>query len=118
MTTSKFTRLAMTRHQRVGRARWGSQVCDVGLRLEVHRVVKRGQGGSDFDLDHLVALCTPCHAQTDVPYLQGRLVITPLSEGRFTCEVTRGADKWAIRAYPRTVDGACSGCTTKPRSSG
>jgi hypothetical protein len=38
------------------------------------------------------------HAQTDAPYARGRLVITPLGEGRFTVEVTRGADKWAIRA--------------------
>jgi len=26
------------------------------------------------------------------------LVITLLGDGRFTAEVTRGADKWAIRA--------------------
>jgi hypothetical protein len=38
----------------------------------------------------------PC--PTDAPYARGRLVITPLGAGRFTCEVTRGADKWAIRA--------------------
>jgi hypothetical protein len=68
--------------------------CRFGLR----HVVKRAQGGSDFDLDGLVALCPPCHAQTDAPYARGRLVITPLGEGRFTVEVTRGADKWAIRA--------------------
>jgi hypothetical protein len=71
-------------------ARWGA--------LEVHHVVKRAQGGSDFELDRLVALCPPCHAQTDAPYVRGRLVITPLGEGRFTCEVIRGAHKWAIRA--------------------
>ena len=29
---------------------------------------------------------------------RGRLVITPLGEGRFTTEVTRAANKWAIRA--------------------
>jgi len=68
-------------------------------RLEVHHVVKRAQGGSDFDLDRLVALCPPCHAQTDAPYARGRLLITPpLGDGRFTADVTRGADKWAIRA--------------------
>jgi len=32
------------------------------------------------------------------PYASGRLVITSLGDGRFTVEVTRGADKWAIRA--------------------
>jgi 5-methylcytosine-specific restriction endonuclease McrA len=67
-------------------------------RLEVDHVVKRAQGGSDFDLDQLVALCPPCHAQTDAPYRRGRLIIRPLGDGRFTCEVVRGADKWAIRA--------------------
>ncbi len=67
-------------------------------RLEVHHVVKRAQGGSDFDLDKLVALCPPCHAQTDAPYARDRLVVTPLGNGRFTTEVTRGADRWAIRA--------------------
>jgi hypothetical protein len=61
-------------------------------------VVKRAQGGSDFDLDRLVALCPLCHAQTDAPYVRGRLVVTPLGAGRFTVEVARGADKWAIRA--------------------
>jgi len=61
-------------------------------------VVKRAQGGSDFDLDRLVALCPPCHAQTDAPDARGRLVVTPLGDGRFTVEVTRAADKWAIRA--------------------
>ena len=65
---------------------------------EIPRVLKRLQGGSDFDLDRLVAVCPPCHAQTDAPYARGRLVITPLGAGRFTVEVARGADKWAIRA--------------------
>ena len=64
----------------------------------VHHVVKRAQGGSDFDLDRLVALCPPCHAQTDAPYVHARLFITPLGSGRFTCEVIRGVDKWSIRA--------------------
>src|SRR6266852_1421294 len=80
------------------RARWRCQACGRWGALEVHHVVKRAQGGSDFDLDRLVAFCPPCHAQTDAPYARGRLVITPLGDGRFTVEVTRGADKWAIRA--------------------
>jgi hypothetical protein len=66
--------------------------------LEVHHVVKRAQGGSDFDLDRLVALCPCCHAQTDAPYARGRLVIIPLGAGRFSVEVIREADKWAIQA--------------------
>jgi 5-methylcytosine-specific restriction endonuclease McrA len=67
-------------------------------RLEVHHIQKRSQGGSDFDLDRLVALCPPCHAQTDAPYARGRLVITALGQGRLICEVMHGADKWASRA--------------------
>ncbi len=86
------------RVQVLARARWVCQVCGVRTRLEVHHVIKRAQGGSDFDLDRLVALCHPCHAQTDAPYRRGRLVITPLGGGRFTCEVIRGIDKWATRS--------------------
>jgi hypothetical protein len=71
-----------------------SSPVQIGPRGRPHHVVKRAQ---DFDLDRLVALCPPCHAQTDAPYARGRLVITPLGAGRFTAEVTRGADKWAIR---------------------
>ena len=55
------------------RARWRCQACGRGGALEVHHVVKRAQGGSDFDLDRLVALCPPCHVQTDAPYARGRL---------------------------------------------
>jgi HNH endonuclease len=79
------------------RARWRCQACGRGGALEVHHIVKRALRGSDFDLDRLVALCAPCHAQTDVAYTRGRLVITPLGAGRFTAEVIRGADKGAIR---------------------
>ena len=81
----------------LARAQWVCQACRVRTRLEVHHVVKRAQGGSDFDLDRLVALCPPCHAQTDAPYRRGRLMITPLGQGQFTFTVVRGADKWATR---------------------
>jgi 5-methylcytosine-specific restriction endonuclease McrA len=80
------------------RARWRCQACGRGGALEVHHVVKRAQGGSDFDLDRLVALCPPCHAQTDAPYARGRLVITPLGGGRFSSTVIRGPDKRTIGA--------------------
>jgi len=80
------------------RAHWRCQACGRWGALEVHHVVKRAQGGSDFDLDRLVALCPPCHTQTDAPYARGRLVISPLGGGRFTCAIARGPDKWAIRA--------------------
>jgi 5-methylcytosine-specific restriction endonuclease McrA len=85
------------RAQVLARAQWACQACRVRTRLEVHHVVKRAQGGSDFDLDRLVALCSPCHAQTDAPYVRGRLVITPLGQGQFTFTVVRGTDKWATR---------------------
>ena len=73
---------AAIRRSSSGRARWGP--------LEVHHVVRCAQGGSDFDLDRLVALCPPCHAQTDAPYARGRLVITPLGDGRFTSRLPEG----------------------------
>jgi phage terminase large subunit GpA-like protein len=80
------------------RARWRCQACGRWGALEVHHVVKRAQGGSDFDLDRLMALCPPCHARTDAPYRRGRLVITPRGSGQFTFEVVRGTDKRATRA--------------------
>ena len=64
--------------------------------------------GSDFDLDRLVALCPPCHAQTDAAYTCGRLVITPLGAGRFSIEIIRGADKWALGAHATVVAGVCA----------
>jgi len=38
-------------------------------------------GSSDFELERLVALCPPCHTQTDAPYVLGRLVVTRLRAG-------------------------------------
>jgi len=52
-----------------------------------HDVVKRSQGGSDFDLDRLVALCRWCHDQTDAALRAGRLVVPALGAGQFTFEV-------------------------------
>jgi len=80
------------------RARSRCQACGRWGALEVHHVVKRAQGGSDFDLGRLVALCSGCHAQTDAPYARGRLVITARGQGRFTFEVIQGADKWVTRS--------------------
>jgi len=71
------------------RAGWRCQACGVRRRLDVHHVVKRSQGGSDFDLDQLVALCRWCHDQTDAPYLRGRLVVTALGDGQFHFDVIR-----------------------------
>ena len=90
------------------RARWRCQACGRWGALEVHHVVKRAQGGSDFDLDRLVALCARCHAQTDAPYVRGRLVITVVGAGQFAFAITRAADKWAIRARPKPRDGTAT----------
>jgi hypothetical protein len=72
-------------------------------RLDIHHVIKRSQGGSDFDLNRLVALCRSCHEQTDSPYARGRLVVTPLGLGTFQFALLRRADK---RAEPERMEGA------------
>jgi 5-methylcytosine-specific restriction endonuclease McrA len=77
------------RQQVLARAGWRCQACGVRRRLDVHHVVKRSQGGSDFDLDRLVALCRWCHDQTDAPYERGRLVVTVLGAGQFRFEVVQ-----------------------------
>jgi hypothetical protein len=61
-------------------------------------VVKRAQGGSDFDL---VALCPPCHAQTDAPYARGRLVVMPSGSGRFIFELWEGTGKETSQVMER-----------------
>src|SRR5262249_51638048 len=71
------------------RAGWRCQACGAGGRLDVHHLVKRAQGGSDFDLDQLVALCRRCHALTDAPYGRGRLVVPAGGGGRFACALSR-----------------------------
>ena len=40
-------------------------------RRHEHHVVKCAQGGSDWYLEALVALCRWCHDQTDAPYERG-----------------------------------------------
>jgi len=84
---------ASIRAQVLARAGWRCQACRVRRRLDVHHVVKRSQGGSDFDLDQLVALCRWCHDQTDAPYERGRLVVTALGAGQFTFEVVQRAGR-------------------------
>jgi len=87
---ASLTEWKAIRAQVLARAGWRCQACGVRRRLDVHHVVKRSQGGSDFDLDQLVALCRWCHDQTDAPYERGRLVVTILGDGRFRFEtVTR-----------------------------
>jgi len=59
-------------------------------------VLKRSQGGSDIDLEHLVALCRWCHGQTDAPYERGRLVVTDLGAGPFTFEFVQLAGRGSL----------------------
>src|SRR5262245_29215896 len=81
------------------RAGWRCQACGAGGRLDVHHVVKRAQGGSDFDLDQLVALCRRCHALTDAPSGRGRLVVTAMGSGRFTVEAINHPIPRGIASY-------------------
>jgi HNH endonuclease len=87
----------------LARAGYRCQACGRRTRLEVHHVIKRSQGGSDFDLDRLIALCRRCHERTDAPYRQGRLVITPLGVGRFICEIVWRTSKWQAEGEIRNL---------------
>ena len=91
---------ASIREQVLARAAWRCQACRVRRRLDVHHVVKRSQGGSDFDLDQLVALCRWCHDQTDAPYERGRLVVTAVGAGQFTFEVVQRAGRGPLKPGP------------------
>ncbi len=93
----------------LARARWRCQACGLGRRLDVHHVIKRAQGGSDFDLDRLVALCRACHAQTDAAYAAGRLVVTPLGAGRFVCALIHQRSKWESAPTPDGGSGVAQG---------
>src|SRR5207247_10164698 len=65
-------------------------------------VVKRAQGGSDVDLDQLVALCRACHDQTDAPFMKGRLIVTAMGGAVFTFDRILAASKWEVsRAIAR-----------------
>jgi 5-methylcytosine-specific restriction endonuclease McrA len=86
---------AIIRTAVVLRARGRSQACGQRRPLDVHHVIKRSQGGSDFDLDRLVALCRRCHEWTDAPYHRGRLVITPIRDGVFGFMRVWRLSKWA-----------------------
>jgi hypothetical protein len=66
----------------------------------VHHVVKRSQGGSDFDLDRLVALCRWCHDQTDAPYERGRLVVIASGAGHFTFEIVQRSGRGSLKPNP------------------
>src|SRR5947199_7009460 len=80
---------AAIRDKILARAGWRCQACGVRRRLDVHHVLKRAQGGSDFDQDRLVALCRWCHEQTDAAYERGRLVVTSLGYAQFSFDVVK-----------------------------
>ena len=84
----------------------------------MHHVVKRSHGGSDFDLERLVALCRRCHLWTDAPYNRGRLIITPLCDGMFQFKRVWRLSKWTADGEIRTwLPGASpevSGATRQP----
>lgn len=53
-------------------------------------------GGSD-DPNNVAAVCRRCHRRTEVEYARGRLVITPLGDGRFACRLVVARDKFEAR---------------------
>ena len=53
-------------------------------------------GGSD-DPSNVAAVCRQCHRRTEVEYARGRLVITPLGDGRFVCRLVVAVDKFEVR---------------------
>ena len=71
----------------------------VALGLSV-RWLRRSRGGSDFDLDLLVAPCRWCHDQTDAPCERGRLVVTALGAGQFTFEIVQRAGRGPLKPGP------------------
>src|SRR5262252_937894 len=91
---------ASIRTKVLSRAGWRCEACGVRRRLDVHHVIKRSQGGSDFDLNQLVALCRWCHDQTDAPYERGRLVVTAWGAGQFTFEVVQRAGRGTTSPAP------------------
>lgn len=95
------TEWAEIRELVLARARWACQACGSRSRLDVHHVLKRSQGGSDFDLDQLVALCRRCHEQTNAPYARGRLVVAALGAARFWFTLVKGAGKGATEVVDR-----------------
>ena len=89
----------------LSRARKRCEACGERTRLDVHHVVKRAQGGSDFNLDLLVALCRPCHDRTDAPAARGRLVVIPLGSGRFRFELAwNGSDREDVCHAPTPLE--------------
>ena len=79
------------------RAKGWCEACRRRAVLDVHHVTKRSQGGEHDPDQNLIALCRTCHDRTDWAFSAGRLVIEPLGEGKFHCEVVFARDKWEAR---------------------
>jgi hypothetical protein len=100
---------AIIRTAVVLRARGRCQACGQRRPLDVHHVVKRSQGGPDFDLNRLVALCRRCHEWTEAPYHRGRLVVTPIGEGAFYFTRVWRVSKWAAMSTVKASIGLIVG---------
>jgi HNH endonuclease len=85
---------AAIREQVLTRAGWRCQACGLRRRLDVHHVAKRAQGGSDFDLNLLVALCRWCHDQTDAPYERGAARGDPVGRRSVYVRGRRAGGTW------------------------
>ena len=95
-TSTHRAALPLTEYQalvRYVKAREGHRCfrCRQHRPLDPHHVVKRSQGGAD-DPSNLVALCRPCHAQTDWSMDRGRLIIELLGAERFWYWVSGSAE--------------------------
>jgi hypothetical protein len=60
-----------------------------------HHVVKPRRSHHDPAL--IVAMCRIHHDRCEWPYQRGRLVVTPLGDGRFTFALRYAADKFSAR---------------------
>ena len=74
--------------------------CDLAPQ-DTHHVVKRSQRGPTTP-DNLVAVCRWHHDETDWPYRDGKLAVTPLGGERFTFAVQYADDKFTLRATKET----------------
>ena len=75
--------------------------CPVPAR-DPHHVVPRSAGGRETE-NNLIAICGWHHGRVAWPYRDGRLVIRPLSQGRFDCRLVFAQDKFEARRLSPTA---------------
>jgi hypothetical protein len=69
-----------------------------GAPLEAHHVIKRSTTPRlKLDPDNLLTLCRDCHARTDFPYADGRLIIFAEGDGMFRFGLEYRDSKFAAR---------------------